>query len=1267
MVPIPGDPPGEVGETGVRGSELRPVYGLAALVWEEEETDGDDVIIQSEMSPLFFGEMLLSALEVRPYPMIIFRGTIGGKPAHMLLDTGANLSFVCQRWAEQAGLNTTKLDSTASVIVADGHRCQATAILRQVTVEVVDTTIPLTMVVVSLGTYDAILGLSWFHAVRPRVDWDRWTVNGHKVEITGGRFLPELNAVGVTVEYEDNITRLLREFASVFAAVLPRHVPNTSAHTHSFQMKEGAIPVRDGERNKGPAELELARAMVKEGEAMGIIEASDSEWCSQLVMVVKKDSQGVPTGKTRFCVDYRRVNSLMRKDSHPLPLPAAMFSHLNGARLFSKLDLTSGFYQIALAPQCRKYLAFSTPDGLRQWTVMPFGVANAPATFQREMQRVLRDRLDKGVMVYIDDILIYSETVEQHEELVRWVLTQLSRNVYYANPKKCEFFRHQVDFLGHVVSAGGLAVQQQKVDAMVSWPTPRTVRDVRSFLGLTGYYRNFIRGYSGIASPLFDLTHKDAPFLWAADQEAAFVALKKAVSSAPILIVPDWEKPYSLYTDASGYAIGAMLCQDHGAGPQPIAFMSKKMNLAQRNYPVHEWELLAVIEALRVWRCFLWGTKHPIDIYTDHHSLQYINTQPHLSARQCRWVEMLQEYTFKVHYIRGETNVVADALSRRSDHEEAFVRETEALRQNEQESDEATRPRLRLMMAGLATTNTSSALPESLLTEVKSAAVADVEYQQRVLQYAHYGLVLKDGLLYSDTGRLYIPDNSGLRTRILAELHDAPTGGHKGRDATWSRLVQLVHWAGMYDDVRDYVTSCVTCAAVKKNTQATAGLLRPLPIPLRRWETISLDFVGPFPRTSAGYNHLLVVVDKFSKMVHLIPTTDKVTSVEVAQLVFDGVIRLHGFPENMISDRDSKFTAKFWQALWKLSGTRLRMSTSWHPQTDGQTEVVNRAVQNMLRCYVNAKRNDWDKWLTPCEMAINNTRHVSHGYTPHFLNAGYEMRMPIAHALHREIGLCTVPAAAQTMSDWSYHDETARSRLIAAQEKQKKSADRHRREDKYRVGDEVMLSADHLTGYDGKLLCHYLGPFRVSLVRDVTLTLELPAGMRTYGNVHQSRVKRYTRSKLEWEGREQQDRPRPLIVTENEQEEYEVEAILAKDTFREPVSQLTAIAGPGDTRRSARIRTRQIKLTAAPTPSVIPLLTPSLPTTVPKRTRVSPTPHQWVVRYLIKWKGYGMEESSWERAENLTSAQQLVDEYEAQQQAEKEAVTMSLVMRFHDK
>ena len=744
--PDPGEPSSAAGEEGSQPPEGGS-FDLMRL-----EVGGDD----EDVEPHFLGDSALLYSHEAPgstpsRQMMVFHGTVSGHQAVVLLDLGANANFVSKQWAHSKGLHERPMKKASEVTTATGRTHVATMQVDSAEVRVVGTHHRSSLMVVPLGTYDVILGTPWFRATKPVFDWEQWTCNGRAVLSSGGRSVGRpgrtsrrLQSVAIGAAHQAVMGRLLKEYSDVFAAKLPSRVSRKEALTHSFAMTEGAKPTVDGERRKSPEEIRLAREMVAEGEASGIIEPSTSPWCSQLVMVVKKDQYGVPTGKPRFAVDYRRVNELMKKDAHPLPLPEVMFGQLKGATVFSKLDLTKGFYQIDLDSNCREQLAFSTPDGLRQWTVMPFGIANAPATFQREMQRVFRAQLDRSVLVYIDDILIFSRDADEHAEHVEWVLQQLRLNGYYANPDKCEFFQDRVNFLGHVISADGVAVQQHKVDAVAKWPTPQCVSDVRRFLGLTGYYRRFVAGFSGIAGPLSDLTRKDTPFVWGPKEEAAFAQLKAALASAPVLVTPDNAKPYTLHTDASGYAVGATLSQENSRGLlQPVAFLSKKMNAAQRNYSVHEWELLAVTEALKAWRCFLYGAAAPVDIYTDHHSLQWINTQPNLSARQSRWVEQLQDYSFKVHHLPGEKNGAADALSRRSDHEAAHAAEAEArLRAGDVE---AGRPRLRLQAAVVE--GMSTIVAPSLMADIGRLALLDEEYYVPLVARAdHLGLTVRDGL-----------------------------------------------------------------------------------------------------------------------------------------------------------------------------------------------------------------------------------------------------------------------------------------------------------------------------------------------------------------------------------------------------------------------------------------------------------------------------------------------------------------------------------------
>lgn len=1186
------------------------------------------IVDDDTAQPHFLGDRLfvnsVSSEGIDSHPLMVFQGSVNGHQAVILLDQGANSNYVSKGFADRTGILQRQLNNPVQVTTATGRSHTVTSQLMSTDVRVVGKDLKTNLLIVPLGTYDVILGTPWYAAAHPKFDWQLWTCEGRSVYSKGGRSVghPGRNArrllsMAVGVKHQKVMTALCKKYSDVFASDLPKRPANSDAITHSFQMKDGAKPIRDGERRRSPEEIRCIRDMVRAGIAAGIIEDSKSEWCSQLLMVIKKDQEGKASGH-RFCVDYRHVNDLMRKDAHPLPLPVVMFDQLKGANIFSKMDLTKGFYQINLDPACRETLAFSTPDGPKQWTVMPFGIANAPATFQREMQRILRERLDQSVMVYIDDILIFSKSEDEHAEHVEWVLAQLKKNGYYANPDKCEFFQPQVNFLGHVIKAGGLAVQQHKVDSVLNWPTPQCVKDVRSFIGITTYYHRFVWKFAALAVPLTDLTRKDTPWVWGVKEQTAFDQLKQALVSAPTLATPDNSKPYVVHTDASGYAVGATLSQrDENGDLRPVAYMSKRMSSAQLNYAVHEWELLAVVEALKAWRCYLYGSSTPIDIYTDHHSLTYLSTQPNLSPRQSRWVEQLQDYTFKVHHLAGDKNVVADALSRRSDYESAHQQESEARVLAGLQGGATDRPRLRLEVAGLVSTSTksdaisSSIISSSLLDQIKATALNDSVYYQPLSANAeHLGLTVKDGLVYSPAGLLYIPVGGTIRADLMREVHDGPTGGHLGREKTYARLTEHVYWKGVYSDVNEYVRSCVSCGQSKARNRPAADLLHPLPIPSRRWETITMDFVGPLPMTPSGNDFLLVVVDKFSKMVHLIPCVQSITAAAVAQLVYDQVVRLHGYPESIVSDRDSRFTSVFWNALWKLSGTQLKMSTSYHPQSDGQTENVNRVVQDMLRAYVSEDRKDWDRHLSAVEIAINSSRHASTGFTPYFLNHNQEMRLPFSVAMKEAVSVSNVPAAAEMMTAMAVNDEIARSRMAQAQVRQKTAADQHRRHETYAVLDQVMLSTATLSAYQHKLCCRFLGPFAVLAVGNGTVTLDLPDELkRSYPVVNVDRIKRYTPSVGEWAGRQQHSRPMPADVGPDGVPEWEVQAVLGKKVEKE------------------FLKDEQGKL-------------------IKKGGKVS------VVRYLVAWLGFPASDDTWVKAEDMQSAADLIADYERRQIAE---------------
>ncbi|HVX00352.1 MAG TPA: DDE-type integrase/transposase/recombinase, partial [Candidatus Babeliaceae bacterium] len=450
------------------------------------------------------------------------------------------------------------------------------------------------------------------------------------------------------------------------------------------------------------------------------------------------------------------------------------------------------------------------------------------------------------------------------------------------------------------------------------------------------------------------------------------------------------------------------------------------------------------------------------------------------------------------------------------------------------------------------------------------------------------------GILKNPQGCIVIPDDRSLKVMLLMEVHDAPTSGHLGIEKTLARLGKIFWWPGMRQEVQEYINSCVACQSNKASNRSPAGLLHSLPIPAYNWEQVSMDFVGPLPATERGKDNIMVVVDKLSKMVHLIPCRTTITAPQVANLFFREVVRHHGLPTAIISDRDPRFTSHFWGELWRLLGTKLKMSSSYHPQTDGQTERVNRVMEEILRSYVKDTGDDWDEHLTTVEIAINTSKHTSTEASPFKLNYGREMVLPIEQAVSKLMS-SNNPSAADSIRRMNEDLDTAKKNISKAQERQAYYADKSRRvADIYKVGDRVMLSTENLTHKAGKLSGKFTGPFTIIEVHeDKTVKLELPTMMKAkYDRFHVSKVKPFHMAKIDFPDRQQLDRPPPIIVSD--QEEYEVEEILAK--------------------RELRARRGQTKL-----------------------------------QYLVKWKGYPATEATWSSLEDLANAIETVNEFEKTQ------------------
>ena len=650
------------------------------------------------------------------------------------------------------------------------------------------------------------------------------------------------------------------------------------------------------------------------------------------------------------------------RNKYPIPRIDELLDRLHGSCIFTKIDLKSGYYQIRIKEEDTPKTGFNTRYGHYEFIVIPFGLTNAPATFNRLMSDIFREHLDEFVLVFFDDILVYSRNPEEHEQHVRRVLELLRQHQLYAKKSKCTFSSEKVEYLGFIISKDGVSTDPAKVEAVKNWPTPKNIREVRGFLGLTGWYRVFIQFYAKIAAPITSTLKKTKAFIWTPAAEQAFNLLKEALMSDPILALPDFAKPFLVTSDASGQAIGGVLTQEG----RPIAYESRKLRTHELNYPMHDLELLAVVHALKLWRHYLLGKEFKIK--TDHKSLKWIFTQPELNMRQRRWLELLHEYDFTIEYQPGKENVVADALSRKS----------------------------------ILTTITL--LCTTLLEEVRQASTDDYFFKKIVstlqlqsksekqLRIIEGFQLINDVLYFKD--RLYIPPNKDIQLRILTEAHDIPIAAHPGYIKTYNALRKSFWWKGMKRDVLSYVTRCLSCQRIKAERVKYPGKLQPNDIPQMKWETISMDFVTGLPR-SKGYDSIFVVVDLLTKMVHLFPVHKDASAKDIAHVFMKGVFVYHGLPRRIISDRDSKFTSNFWRAIFEATGTQLSFSTAYHPQTDGQTERVNQIIEDMLRAYCMREPAKWTRYLYLVEFAYNASHQRSIAMSPFQALYGQECLTPL--------------------------------------------------------------------------------------------------------------------------------------------------------------------------------------------------------------------------------------------------------------------------------
>ena len=979
---------------------------------------------------------------------------------------------------------------------------------------------------------------------------------------------------------------LLSEFSDVFQDPLPVGLPLVRAEGHSIPTEPGHLPTFKQMYRLSPLEYRELEKQVTAFLKAQIVEFSQSPYGAPVLFVPKPNGRGL-----RLCVDYRALNSITVKNRCTLPRIDDLLDAVSGSHYFTSLDLTSGYHQILISEEDRPKTAFRTPFGHFQFKVLIEGLTNAPATFQTVMNSIFAPWLKKFVVVYLDDILIFSKSEEEHQSHVRMVLDVLRQQKFFVTKAKSKFAQTEIQYLGHIVSAQGLRPDPKKVQAVQSWPVPKNVHDVRSFLGLCNYFRKFIDHYSSIAVSLTNLTKKSVGWNWTGRCQDAFESLKRGLAEAPLLRTPDERLPYEVVTDASDYGLGAVLLQEG----RPIAFESRKLSSAELNYTVTEKEMLAVVHALRVWRCYLEGAE--FTVFTDHVSNTFFQTQPSLSRRQARWSEFIQRFgVFKWEYLKGERNV-ADALSRGdvtaslpqnvdSDKDQTFgafiasavvATSSRGTFRNKNKTGQSV-----FIRGGQSVSSPTFDLSISLL---KLLIISSWELFEKVQRDANWadsnqlsttwqGLVLKRNSL------IVVPEDVDLRRQIIEEYHDTPYSGHYGIEKTRKAVGRLFWWASLTKDVAKYVSCCVLCQRNKSRRHRPFGALQPLPVPQKPWETVTFDFIVKLPKTERGNDSVCVFVDKLTKMVHFVACREDLSAKDFAELYIDRVWTLHGLSKEFITDRDTRFTSEFWKGVTELIGTKHVMSSSFHPQTDGQSERVNQTLETYLRHFVSVELNDWDTLLSRAEFAHNSAYHSSTGQTPFYLNSGFQPRTPPGERL--EVGH---PESVAFVERWQSALTFARQYLIAAQQRQKAFADQNRTEKVFSVEDKVLLSTKHLNIKHGevrrKLLPKWIGPFEVvQVVGPVAYKLKMNPGWRIHPVFHVSLLEPYRA-----DGRVQP--PPPPIEMEGVLE-YEVDSIL-----------------------SYRFRGR-------------------------RHPRAS---------YLVAWKGYGPEHNSWEPERYVVNAPEAVADY----------------------